>query len=77
MNCGSSSMLNRRKNTPYRCYAWIVSDLEKKTITFICAKQARQLLVGILDHGAELQHRERLAIDSDAFTTRRRPGPCW
>ena len=51
----------------YWCYPRVVSDLEEKTVTFIGVQQARQLLVGVCDHGAELQHRKRLAIDSDAF----------
>ena len=36
--------------------ARIVSDLEKKAISFVLILQTRQLLVSVLRHGAELQH---------------------
>ena len=45
----------------------VVSDLEQETVSFIGVQQVRQLLVGVIDHCAELQHGKRLAIDSDAF----------
>ena len=65
------------QHTAYRCNPRVVSDLEKKTITFIGVPQIRQLLISIRDHGTKFQHGKRLTIESQCVPRSRRPDPYW
>jgi hypothetical protein len=45
----------------------VVSHLEQDALAFVQAKQTIETLVRVDDHGAELNHLERPALQADTF----------
>ena len=66
-NWGSSSIEWLADELPDARDARVVLDLEERAVGLVELCELRQALVGVLVHGAELVHGERLILKTDAL----------